>query len=103
MKNTKRDALIKNIEETFQKGLEIMKKKNHDYAEDDDPFKNFKWAPLVGVNPIRGILVRITDKLARISSLLDKEAFVINESLEDTIIDGIVYLAILKAMLEEEK
>ena len=51
----------------------IVVLKNKDYAENDSPFKNFRMSEQVGVDPARAILVRISDKLSRISNLLDRE------------------------------
>lgn len=89
------------IENTYQEGIEIIKKKNADYAAGSDPFKNFNMSTLVGVSPDRAILVRISDKLARVSNLLNKEAEVKDEAIEDTILDMINYLAILRAYLHK--
>lgn len=91
-----KELFLKGLEETFSTCLAIAKAKNEDYANDDDPFKNFKLSTQIGVLPERAILVRISDKLSRISNLLDREASVKEERLEDTIMDMINYLAILK-------
>lgn len=99
-----REEFKKSIEETFNKGLSIVARKNNDYAKGDDPFRNFKFANLVGLSVEKAILVRISDKLARISNVLDKKSIsVVDESLDDTIIDAINYLAILKAWVEENQ
>ncbi len=51
-----------------------------------------------------GLLVRITDKLARLNNLIKKEnKSVHNESLEDTAIDVMNYSAMLVMELREEK
>src|SRR6478736_8879416 len=89
-----------NIENTFKRGLEIIQKKNADYANSENPFKNFEAAIIVGVGVDRAILLRVLDKIARISNLIDKEAAVVDESLEDTLADAINYLAIMKAYRE---
>lgn len=94
-----RDKFIKDIEDTYKEGIEIIRKKNADYAKDADPFKNFKLSEIFDVSVERGILIRISDKIARISNLLDKEAEVKDERIEDTILDAINYLAILRAWL----
>lgn len=93
-----KEQFFKDLETTFKICLEIAKKKNADYA-DEDPFKNFRMSMQVGVEPSRAILVRISDKLSRVSNLLDKEASVGDERIEDTLHDIINYCAILKAYL----
>jgi len=85
----------------FVRCLTIAEKKNADYTGGGDPYRNFRHAVLVGVPVARGILVRITDKLARISALLDRPPAVAGEALTDSIDDAINYLAILGAWLEE--
>lgn len=97
-----REEFIESIENTYSCGLELIKIKNMDYANSDDPFRNFKNAEMVGVGIERAMLVRVADKLARVSNLLDKEASVTDESLEDTLIDMCNYLAILKAYRERK-
>jgi len=92
---------IQSIENTFKDGVEIIKIKNADYANSENPFKNFESAIVAGVDIRKAIIVRVLDKISRIVNLLEKKASVKDEKLEDTIIDCINYLAILKAKLEE--
>lgn len=87
---------------TFTLCHEIAIAKNKDYAWEWDPFKNFEMSTQVGVSPERAILVRLSDKISRISNLLDKEAAVNDESIKDTIRDSINYLAILSAYLDDK-
>jgi hypothetical protein len=93
---------IASIEKTYRDGINLIIKKNQDYANSENPFKNFESAYVVGVSIDRAILVRVLDKLSRISNLLEKEAEVKDEKLEDTILDCINYLSILKAHLESQ-
>lgn len=93
------DYLIK----FFYDCQQIVSKKNRDYATNEDAFKNFRFSTFVGVDIDRAILVRITDKLSRVSNLLDKEPDVVDESIKDTIRDAVNYLAILSAYLETKK
>lgn len=93
---------IEAIEQTYRDGVEIIKLKNQDYATKEDPWKNFRQAELVGVSLERAILVRVSDKLSRISNLIDKEPAVVDEKLEDTLLDCINYLAILKAHRDKD-
>jgi hypothetical protein len=94
---------FKSIEDSQKAGLDLVKKKNLDYATGEDPFKNFTFSEIVGVSPERAILVRISDKLARVSNLLDKTNSVLDEKLEDTLLDISNYVLILKAKLEDKQ
>lgn len=98
-----RDEFIQSIEKTYKDGVNIIKKKNQDYAKNDNPFSNFDLSLLIGVDPKRAILVRLSDKISRIANLLDKPPAVSEEGIEDSLIDSINYLAILKAFIESEK
>ena len=95
------NPLLDSMAQTFQRCLELAQKKNADYAAGSDPFKNFRASELVGVDPGRAILVRLTDKLSRLGNLLDAEPKVQNESARDTLDDMVNYAAILIALLED--
>lgn len=97
------NVLLVDLEETFNKCLETAKRKNHDYgASDKSPYNNFLNSTMVGVSVERGIMVRMMDKVSRISTLLDKEAQVSDESVQDTLMDLINYTAILKSYLNRK-
>lgn len=98
-----KDTFILGIESTFLQGVSIIKNKNQDYAGVGDPWKNFKSANIVGVDYKRAILVRVMDKISRISNLLEKEPAVVEESVNDTLIDTINYLAILLEAIKFER
>jgi hypothetical protein len=94
---------LDHIEETFKRGHDLVKIKNSDYAGAENPFRNFEFAQLAGMDVNRAILLRVIDKIARISNLLDKEAMVKDESVEDTCLDIINYIAIMMAHMEHQK
>jgi len=95
---------LEHIENTFATGLELVKRKNEDYAVEVNPFQNFDFAKLIGLKPEQAILVRVSDKLARVSNLLRKDdVSVVEESIQDTCLDMLNYLAILMAYMENEK
>lgn len=94
--------LIDKIADSYQGCLKIIEMKNHDYAGDADALANFRYSTLVGVSLPRGILVRMTDKIARVSNLLDKDPKVTGESIADTLDDLTNYTQILKAYLGEK-
>ncbi len=101
------NPLIIDMKETFTKCLDLVIRKNNDYSglknADNDPFKNIRGAEFVGVPNERGILVRMMDKMGRISSLLSQDAQVKEESINDTLDDLINYSVILKSYLKNKK
>lgn len=77
---------------------ETMAKKNQDYATDQDVFRNFRMFGGLG------ILVRASDKLARLRTFEERDTFsVTDESLRDTIEDLINYAVIYLAYKQEGK
>lgn len=91
-----REQLLSLHEQTTTKSREVMTKKNHDYATDSDVFRNFRYFGGLG------ILVRLSDKLARLRSFEENGQFkVTDENLEDTIIDAINYAVIYLAFKRE--
>ena len=98
-----KNVLIDDMQTTFTHCIETAKRKNADYAgENSDPFKNFKNCVFLGVPVEKGILVRMMDKMSRISNLIDKEAQVKDESINDTLDDLINYAAILKSYIKNK-
>lgn len=95
--------LVGSLTERFGRCVGIAASKNQDYANSSDPFANFRRSEMVGVDPGRAILVRVTDKLCRISNLLEAEGAVKDESISDSIDDAINYLAILGAWLARDR
>lgn len=98
--------LSKAMREDCEKMLAIVDRKNSDYAGgklDDDAFANFRLSQMVGVTPERGILVRMSDKLARVSVLLDQDAKVKDESIADSLLDLANYSLILKNLIKSKE
>lgn len=79
--------------------LNLMKKKNMDYGGDTDPYRNFR---LFGG---LGILVRLSDKLARLRTFEERGKFSVeDEGVRDTIVDILNYAVLLYGyQLEEGK
>lgn len=86
----------------------VMGAKNHDYsgAQGVDPFRNFKTSAQTAgdTNPVKGILHRIADKLARIRTFVeDGELKVSQETYTDAWMDIVNYCILgLGIMLEQE-
>jgi len=98
-----RDKFFIQLEEFYKHGIDIIKVKNQDYANNSDPFANFKWAKLLGLPPEMGIMLRVVDKIARIKNLLGKENAVKDETIDDTLLDVCNYFAILAVYLKNNK
>lgn len=101
-----REEHLKLLASKMAKNLEIAKKKNQDYCgkgESSDPFKNFRISEQAGVPVEQGILVRMYDKMSRISTLLSQDAQVKDESVQDTLSDLSNYSLILSNYLDSKK
>jgi hypothetical protein len=94
---------IERFEEITSQMLEITKAKNRDYSWNSLRFKNFETISFLTDDKISTefwILVRITDKLSRIATILNTEAKVKDEAITDTLLDLANYAIILKIYLE---
>ena len=90
--------MIPNYDAIINKAKALCDNKNTDYAQLDEPFSNFEMVEAIKIcNTSTGILVRISDKIARIANLLERntEAAVKDEKVEDTMLDLINYSVIL--------
>lgn len=96
------NILLESVRDTYDTAYEICARKNSDYAEDQDPFKNFKAAELVGLTVEQALLLQMTNKLSRVGNLLGGKE-IKNEAVEDTLLDLINYTAILRAYLHGKK
>lgn len=95
---------MKGFKETLKRMEEIMLSKNHDYSGSVNPFRNFEMVEKLGITSVeQGLLVRMTDKLSRVSNLLGKEGKVLDEKVEDTLLDLANYAVILKCYMESKK
>lgn len=90
----------KNIEGIFQECLVICDNKNADYATKADFYANFRSVETVGLPMWVGVFIRFQDKYSRLTGFIrrfnqtGKISSAVNESIEDTLKDGINYLAI---------
>lgn len=99
-----RDDFMDYLADNCNEALKIVEKKNQDYADGADPFQNFRMVENSGLCSVEeGIMVRVTDKMQRIVNLLDEDAVVEDEKIEDTILDAINYLNIMLVYIEEDR
>ena len=101
------NELLEIHEDTCSKCKSIMVKKNNDYTGGktaNDIFANFNSSKIIGLHPVKGLLIRVIDKIQRINSFTnDKELSVPNETVEDACDDIVNYAILAKAMLLEER
>lgn len=99
-----KDQYLDLLEKKLKLCLTIARAKNADYAVDSDPFKNFRLCEALGVSTVEsGMIVRMSDKLSRITNLLSKEASVKDESIHDTLLDLANYSIILSNYIESKQ
>ena len=98
----KKDDFLKALTKNFEEGMNLMIKKNADYSDPEDAFANFKRSEIVGVGVERGMLVRIMDKVSRISNVLHATPEVKDESLEQTITDTMNYFNLLLTYIQQK-
>lgn len=95
-----RDEFIADLENTYKTAIEIVKKKNHDYSKDSDPFSNFRAiAYILNRPPEEVIMMFVVNKISRATNLFGRDNAVKDEAIEDTLVDCINYMAILKSYL----
>ena len=101
-----RDELLRFHEQLCKEGRDLMNLKNRDYAGNhgQEPFANFTRCEAMGIcDTEQGFMVRITDKMSRLSSFLDSgKMHVKDESFKDTVIDVINYMVLLAAYTKEK-
>ena len=91
------------VEDTLAEIQQILHAKNHDYtAGSPDPFANFRLAELEGVDPVKGLMIRVSDKMQRLRAFINSGKLLVKgESFEDAVHDIIGYMLIVKGMLIE--
>jgi len=93
----KPEEMIRETMKLYEECTQLMSRKNHDYSEETDAFSNFKKIEALGIASVETVIMtRIADKLTRMTNLLTVEAAVKDETMTDSIMDCINYLALLK-------
>ena len=94
------EDLLKRLEELYERNVEIVYKKNSDYANTDDPFFNFKVCASLGIPVEIGFIVRMIDKVSRVKNLIDRDAKVSDESMLDSLSDLANYAMLFRMYIE---
>lgn len=80
----------------------LLERKAHDYASStEDALATMKSCGLFGIPPTTGALLRMLDKLGRLSALGAKDPKVVGESVRDTVLDLINYAVLWYALRED--
>jgi len=80
---------------------DLHSRKNRDYSG-DDPLSNLRMCERGGIPAWKGVIVRLTDKVSRLLSFMQKESYEVkDESVEDTLRDAAIY-SILAIILYRE-
>jgi hypothetical protein len=90
----------------FTECVEILRKKNHDYSNDDqggDAFANFRLVETFDLCEMeKGVFIRLLDKVSRLKTFMDRGELKANdETVNDAINDIINYLVIISAIIAE--
>lgn len=96
------------MNQEFNDCLEELKKlhdaKNHDYATDGNPYENLEAVKEIGIEPWRGVVVRLMDKFKRVKNFCDKgELKVKDETIEDTFKDIAIYSTLALILFRKEQ
>ena len=101
-----REELLQFHSQVCKDAQELMNLKNRDYAGSDgvEPFANFTRCEAMGIcDTEAGFMVRVTDKMSRLSSFLRAgKMHVEDESFYDTIVDVINYMVLLGAYVKDK-
>ena len=81
---------------------DLHDKKQQDYGRDDDPFANVRASSDWGVPAWVGALIRGTDKIKRLQKAA-RSGTLANESVEDSMMDLMVYSGIALILYREDK
>ena len=78
--------------------------KNHDYATAENPYKNLEGVSRIGIEPWRGIVIRLMDKFERVEQYcINGELAIKSEGMEDTFKDIAVYSTLAMILFRKEQ
>lgn len=97
-----REELLRLHEELCNRGRELMKGKNEDYSKGTALGNFYVAEALQACSAENGIIVRMSDKLSRLVSIIAKGNKVKDEGHLDTVVDIINYAILLGAVIKEK-
>ena len=91
------------FEQIIESMLKIHKAKNNDYSPEGQ-FGNFAESERIGVPDWKGAFIRLQDKYTRCCNLIGgREAQVLDEKLEDTLLDLANYAVIVMCLMKNKE
>lgn len=97
------DDLLRLHSDLCQQALELIAKKNNDYAYGSDPYSNFRGSTMFHVLPEIGILLRMSDKMKRIETFVNSNNLKVKEETAiDACIDIINYAVLIAGLIKEQ-
>lgn len=94
---------LKEFKQITEEMYELTKAKNADYASEQDGFANFRLIEKLGAATVeQGFVVRMSDKLQRVSNLISRPNKVADEKITDTLQDLAIYSIIFLLYLQNK-
>lgn len=88
--------LLKTHASLTAEARELLARKSRDYAGNDDIWKNFRAGERFGVPAVKALLLKASDKLARMDTLAERGTVEVEEeTLRDTALDLVNYAVML--------
>lgn len=95
-----KDELLSLHGQMTKQALDLMTRKNADYAPGDNALGNLLDSTVLGIAPEMGILIRMMDKIKRVSAFsINGTLAVSDESVTDTLTDLINYAVLCQAAI----
>ena len=85
----------------LKKAADLHDRKNTNYAAATDPLSNLKASGRMGIEPWKGALVRMQDKMSRLEQLAQGTPDLVGESIEDSLMDLGIYAFLAIVLLRE--
>lgn len=99
----KETSKFKEFESIVKEMIEIHHTKNHDYAN-EDYLSNLTACKRVGLEPWKGAVVRLQDKMSRLENFAKKGKLKVkDESIEDTLKDMANYAILCLILYRNDK
>jgi hypothetical protein len=83
--------------------LHIRKSAGYAGRDNPDTWSNFRQAEKLGLTPLQGCMIRLSDKFERACNLMrDPANEQVGEALRETLVDGMAYFGIAVCLLDEQ-